>query len=65
MWDGSEGREWSLAAKQWWVVVYQLAKSCLTLCNLMGYNPLGSSIHGISQARVLEWVAISSSRDSS
>ena len=25
----------------------------------MGYNPLGSSAHGISQARILEWVVIS------
>ena len=28
----------------------------------MGYSPPGSSLHGISQARVLEWVTISSSR---
>ena len=31
----------------------------------MGYSPPGSSVHGISQARILEWVAISSSRGSS
>ena len=29
------------------------------------YNVLGSSVHGISQARILEWVAISLSRGSS
>ena len=29
----------------------------------MDYNPPGSSVHGILQARILEWVAISSSRD--
>ena len=29
----------------------------------MDYSPQGSSVHGISQARILEWVAISSSRD--
>ena len=29
----------------------------------MDYNPPGSSVHGILQARTLEWVAISSSRD--
>ena len=42
-----------------------VAKSCLTLCNPMDYIPLGSSVHDISQARVLEWVAISSCRGSS
>ena len=31
-------------------------------CDPMDYSPLGSSLHGISQARVLEWVTISSSR---
>ena len=31
----------------------------------MGYSPPGSSVHGISQARILEWVAISFSRGSS
>ena len=35
------------------------AQSCLTLCNPMDCNPLGSSVHGIFQARRLEWVAIS------
>ena len=38
---------------------------CQTACNLMDYNPPGSSVHGISQARILEWVAISSCRGSS
>ena len=32
--------------------------SCIQLCNPMDYSPPGSSVHGISQARVLEWVAI-------
>ena len=40
-------------------------QSCLTLCDPMDYNPLGSSIHGILQARILEWVAMPSSRGSS
>ena len=35
------------------------------LCNPMYWSPPGSSIHGISQARILEWVAISFSRGSS
>ena len=37
----------------------------LTLCDLKGGNPLGSSVHGILQARILEWVTISSFRGSS
>ena len=36
-----------------------------TLCDLMDCSPLGFSVHGILQARMLEWVAISSSRGSS
>ena len=41
------------------------AQSCLTLCDPMGCSPLGSADHRIFQARILEWVAISSSRESS
>ena len=37
----------------------KLLQLYLTLCNPMDYNPPGSSVHGISQARILEWVAIS------
>ena len=32
--------------------------SCLTLCNPMYCSPPGSSVHGILQARILEWVAV-------
>ena len=38
------------------------AQSCSTLCYLLDCSPPASSVHGISQARILEWVAISSSR---
>jgi len=38
---------------------------CLTLCHPMDCSLPGSSIHGIFQARILEWVAISFSRESS
>ena len=38
------------------------AKLCLTLCNPLDHSLPGSSVHGISQARILEWVAISFSR---
>ena len=41
------------------------AKLCPTLCNPMDCSLPGSSVHGISQARVLEWVAVSFSRGSS
>ena len=39
-----------------------VAKSCPTLCDPMDCSPPGSSVRGTSQARILEWVAISSSR---
>jgi len=40
----------------------EVAQSCLTLCDPVDCSPPGSSIHGIHQARILEWVAISFSR---
>ena len=39
-----------------------LIQLCLILCNPVDYSPLGSSVCGILQARILEWVAISFSR---
>ena len=36
-----------------------VSQSCLTLCNSMDWSLPGSSVHGILQARILEWVAIS------
>ena len=42
-----------------------VAQSCLILCNSMDCSPPGSSVHGILQARILEWVAVSFSRGSS
>ena len=44
------------------VVVVLVAQLCLTLCDPMDCSPPGSSVHGILQAGILEWVAISSSR---
>ena len=41
------------------------AQSCLTLCDPMDCSPPGSSVHGVLQARILEWVAKPSSRRSS
>ena len=42
-----------------------VTKLCLTLLWPMDYSPPGSCVHGISQARILEWVVISFSRGSS
>ena len=39
--------------------------SCMTLCHPVDCSPPGSSVHGILQARILEWVAVSFSRGSS
>ena len=46
-------------------MLYLAAQSCPTLCNPMDYGPPGSSVHGILQARTLEWVAMPFSRGSS
>ena len=43
----------------------EVTQSCLTLCNSMDCSLRGSSIHGISQARVLEWGAIAFSKEAS
>ena len=43
----------------------EVAQSCLTLCDPMVSSLSGSSTHGIFQARVLEWIAISFSKESS
>ena len=47
------------------VCAHICAQSCPDLCNPMDYSPPGSSVHGILQVRILEWVTISSSRGSS
>ena len=60
--------------QQWWVAYEQakygdeccsVVKFCPTLCSPMDCSLLCSSVHGISQARILEWVAISFSKASS
>ena len=43
----------------------QVAQSCPTLCDPMNHSPPGSSVHGIFQAWILGWVAVSFSRGSS
>ena len=46
-------------------VVVQVLSHVQFFCDPMDYSPPGSSVHGISRARILEWVAISLSRGSS
>ena len=53
----------------WWVQQWnwkkkksEVTQSCPTLCDPVDYSPPGSCVHGILQARILEWVAISLSR---
>ena len=45
--------------------LYVHAQSCLTLCDPMDSSLAGSSVHGILQSRILEWVAILLSEGSS
>ena len=40
-----------------------VARFCSTVCDLMDYSPSGSSVHGILQARILEWLPFSSPGD--
>ena len=40
-----------------------ITQSCLVLFDPMDYSPLGSSVHGILQARILEWVSFPSPED--
>ena len=47
------------------VCAYSVIQSCPTLCNPMDCSPPGSSVHGILQARIVEWVSIPFSRGSS
>ena len=47
------------------VCVCSVAQLCLTLGGPVDSSPTGSSVHGVFQARLLEWVAISYSRGSS
>ena len=43
----------------------KVVQPCMTLCSPMDYSLPGSSLHGILQASILEWLAVSSSRGSS
>ena len=45
------------------VVIVSVAQLCSALCDPMDCSPPGSSVHGILQARILEWVAFPSPGD--
>ena len=47
------------------ILLCMYARSCPTFCDPMGCSQPGSSVHGISQKRTLEWVGVSSSKGSS
>ena len=54
----------------YWFLIFSMCftkslQLCVTLCNPMDCSPPGSSVHGILQARILEWVAMPFSRGSS
>ena len=55
----------SLYAEFFLLTYVFVSQLCLTLCDPMSCSLPGSSVHGILQARVLEWVAIPFSRESS
>jgi len=58
---------YSVELEQWFESEREsaVAQLCPTLCDPMDCSPPGSSVHGILQARIVEWVAISFSRGSS
>jgi len=51
--------------KQLWCVCARSLQSCLTLCNAMDCSLPGSAVQGVLQKRLLEWLAMPSSRGSS
>ena len=59
--ENRHGKNYDAIWRLWW------SSRCVIfdLCDLLDCSPPGSSVHGISQARILEWVAISFSRGSS
>ena len=70
MWELDHKEGWVLKNWCFWIVVLEKVKvkftqSCLTLWDPMDCSLLGSSVRGILQARVLEWVAYPFSRGSS
>ena len=64
VWSLEEMGEGSVGGDETYSVMTVINNVCVyTLCESMDCSPPGSSVHGILQARILEWVAISSTRD--
>ena len=61
----SVGHDWATEQHFSMKVKVLVTQSRLTLCGPMDYSPPGSSVHGILQARILEWVAFPSPGESS
>ena len=57
--------DFELTSKKYGNYIVCVTSSCPTLCDPMDWSPPGSSVHGILQARLLEWVAIPFCRGSS
>ena len=61
-----EGQKCKTSVFKWYVCVHARSlQSCPTLCDTMDYSLPGSSVHGIIQVKILEWVAMPSFRGSS
>ena len=56
---------WEAPNKYCYAVLCLVPQSCPTLCDPVNCSPPGSSVHGLLQARISEWVAMHSSRGSS
>ena len=55
----------NISESEWYLCVHaKLLHLCPTLCDPMHHSPSDSSLHGILQARILEWIARPSSRGS-
>ena len=67
--SGGEDKVWCCKKQQWigtWNIQFSsVAQLCLTLCDPMNCSPPDFSVHGILQARILEWIAIPFTRRSS
>ena len=67
-WKLMMAMEYNMSKKNTWThseSESEVTQSCLTLCDPVDCSLPGSSVHGILQKRILEWVAISFSRGSS
>ena len=63
--SGTKNRALQMSIAQFWgriMIMCLVAQSCPTLCDPLDCSLPGSSVHGIFQARILGWVAMSPSR---